>query len=131
MITKIIVNFKIEGIHNWPDVGNYVELKEVSFLQYPHRHIFHIKCLKRVNHDDRDIEIIQFKRYIIQYLTTTFFNEKYNCLNFHNMSCEMIAKHLVTQFNLSECEVLEDGENGAIISVDDMNTSIKYITTTT
>jgi hypothetical protein len=29
----------------------------------------------------------------------------------------MIAKELIAKFNLSRCEVSEDGENGAIVTV--------------
>jgi hypothetical protein len=32
-------------------------------------------------------------------------------------SCEMLAEELITQFNLSKCEVNEDNENGAIVTV--------------
>jgi len=32
------------------------------------------------------------------------------------MSCEMIARELIEHFNLSRCEVSEDGENGAIVT---------------
>ena len=37
---------------------------DVSFLGYPHRHIFHFKVMIEVYHDDRDIEFIQFKRWM-------------------------------------------------------------------
>jgi hypothetical protein len=32
-------------------------------------------------------------------------------------SCEMIAIELINEFNLSRCEVNEDNENGAIVTV--------------
>ena len=35
----------------------------VSF-RYKHRHIFHFKVWIEVFHDDRDIEFIQFKRWL-------------------------------------------------------------------
>lgn len=35
------------------------------------------------------------------------------------MSCEQIATELAYEFLLSKCEVLEDGENGAWVDVDE------------
>ena len=103
--TNIIVKIQKEGIHYWKDC----DLEEVDYLQYAHRHIFHIVCKKEVNHDDRDIEIIMFKHKIQDYLT-----EKYGVVaEFGGMSCEMIAKELLNKFELSYCSVLEDNENGA------------------
>lgn len=107
MITNIIINLQIEGIHNWENC----DISEVSFLKYPHRHIFYITCKKEVYHDDRDIEIIMFKRDIENYLKTTYGNI---CI-FGSKSCEMIAKELLTTFSLNYCSVLEDNENGAEI----------------
>jgi hypothetical protein len=34
------------------------------FLGYPHRHIFHFRVSIDVFHNDRDIEFIQFKRWL-------------------------------------------------------------------
>ena len=51
---NIIVKLQKEGIHNW----DKCPFDEVDYLQYPHRHIFHIVCKKKVTHEDRDIEII-------------------------------------------------------------------------
>jgi hypothetical protein len=103
--TFITVNLQYEAIHRWEGCN----ILEVIYLQNYHRHIFHIKCKKEVKHDDRDIEIICFKNEILAYLS------KYKG-NFENMSCEMIARELVHIFDLSYCEVLEDGENGAEIT---------------
>ena len=35
---------------------------------------------------------------------------------FGSRSCEMIAEELIVTFNLSRCEVSEDGENGTIVT---------------
>jgi len=35
--------------------------------------------------------------------------------NFGNRSCEDIAEELIETFDLLNCEVLEDGENGAYL----------------
>lgn len=106
---KIYIRIKlfIEGIHCWSECP----IKDVSFLRNPHRHIFHISCLKEVKHDNRDVEIIMFKREVETYLRTKF---GVPC-DFAGMSCEMIASELITKFQLHSCEVLEDGENGALL----------------
>ncbi len=103
--TNIIVKLQKEGIHFWADCP----FEEVDYLQYAHRHIFHIVCKKEVTHDDRDIEIIMFKHEIDDYLTS-----KYGVVaEFGGKSCEMIAYELLDRFDLSYCSVLEDNENGA------------------
>ena len=99
----ITINLQYEATHYWKEC----EIKDVLFLKNEHRHIFFIKCYKEVLHNNRDIEIILFKNKILKYLQDKFKNK------FENMSCEDIAENLITEFKLSECEVLEDNENGA------------------
>ena len=57
MIRSIFVQFRKEGIHCYPDAPAGVE-----FLKHPHRHMFHFKATVSVEHNDRDIEFILFKR---------------------------------------------------------------------
>ena len=104
--TNIIINTQVEGIHNWPGC----DIKEVEFLKFPHRHLFHICCKKEVNHDDRDVEIIELKRKINTFLDEIYGNNDRTLL-FGSKSCEMIAKELMDTFKLNYCSVLEDGEN--------------------
>ena len=127
MNTQIVVKFQVEGLHAWPGVTNHEEYKnKVGFLQFPHRHQFHFKAVKSVSHDDRDTEIIDFKRILMHYLFESYgrspmqfegedLGYKSHC-DFGSMSCEMLAKELVQKFDLDNCEVLEDGENGALVS---------------
>lgn len=111
---NVIVKLQVEALHCWPGVvDHYPELSDVGFLQFPHRHIFHITAKKAVNHDDRDIEIILFKRNILRYLNAKYFDPALNVLQLKATSCEMLAKELSKEFVLEYCEVLEDGENGA------------------
>jgi hypothetical protein len=110
--TNIVINLQVEGVHSWPNC----DIDEVAFLKHPHRHIFHIECKKQVIHDDRDIEIIQLKREIIFWLYSQYGNN-HNVHHFNSMSCEMIAKELFERFNLNYCKVLEDGENGAEVTL--------------
>ena len=57
----IWVTFNKEGMHKYPAALTDPNLAtgdeyDVSFLGYPHRHIFHFKIWIGVTHDDRDIE---------------------------------------------------------------------------
>lgn len=117
--TEVWCTLQVEGTHNWPDCP----YDEVAYLRDPHRHIFHIKAYKEVFHDDRDVEFIMMKHRIQKYFVEKYwagwnqkegFNGTALC-EFGAMSCEMIAKDLISTFDLSRCEVSEDGENGAIV----------------
>lgn len=103
--SAVVVKLQVEGTHCWPDCP----IEDVSFLRNPHRHMFHVKATKEVTHDDRDVEIIMLKRAIEHHLKNGYNGE------FHSMSCEMIARDLIVTFDLLNCEVLEDGENGAYL----------------
>ena len=52
----IWVTFQKEGIHKYPAALTDPKLKDVEFLGYPHRHMFHFRVEIEVFHDDRDIE---------------------------------------------------------------------------
>ena len=118
----IWVTFRKEGIHKYPAALEDPKLAtgdeyDVSFLGYPHRHIFHFKVAIEVFHDDRDIEFIQFKRWLEK-----LYQEK--TLELDYKSCEMIADDLYEQIALRYpnrfviIEVSEDGENGCRIEYD-------------
>ena len=108
MKTNIVVKLQYEATHNWPKVAEVLpDLPEIHFLQYPHRHIFHITMEKAVTHSDRDVEIILFKREVLRYLKASFKG------NLNNWSCEMLAEHLLEEYDCHSVEVLEDNENGA------------------
>lgn len=115
---QIWVTFKKEGIHKYPAALDDPKLAtgdwdDVSFLGYPHRHIFHFKVGVEVFHDDRDIEFIQFKRWLERLYAD-------GTLELDYRSCEMISDALAEQINAKypgrkiEIEVSEDGENGSI-----------------
>ena len=117
--SMIWVTFTREGIHKYPAALTDPKLAtgdeyDVSFLGYPHRHIFHFRVAIEVFHDDRDIEFIQFKRWLI-----TLYNEATLQLDFK--SCEMIAEDLYAVITdrypgrSIEIEISEDGENGCNI----------------
>jgi|TARA_B100000131_G_scaffold295164_1_gene311929 hypothetical protein len=117
--SMIWVTFQKEGIHKYPAALEDPKLAtgdeyDVSFLGYPHRHIFHFKVEIEVFHDDRDIEFIQFKRWLEK-----LYSEK--TLELDYKSCEMICDDLAQQINNKypgrkiNITVSEDGENGATI----------------
>ena len=109
----IYVTFQKEGIHKYPAALTDPNLADVSFLGYPHRHIFHFKVTIEVNHDDREIEFILFKRELER-----LYND--SVLQLDYKSCEMIGDQLINYIvdkypNRKMCvEVSEDNENGAI-----------------
>ena len=115
----IWATFRKEGIHMYPAAATDPKLAtgdeyDVSFLGTPHRHIFHFKVYIAVTHDDRDIEFIQFKRWL---------EKCYNdgTLELNHKSCEMIARELNATISArypgreTWIDVSEDGENGAFL----------------
>lgn len=106
---NVIIKLEVEGIHYWKEAP-----KEVGFLRHPHRHIFHITAEKAVGHNDRDIEIIMFKRNVLFFLKSKHFNDTINLHDFGKMSCEDIADKVGNYFSCTSVTVLEDNENGAI-----------------
>ena len=90
----IWVTFQKEGIHRYPAAESDPNLKtgdmyDVSFLGYPHRHIFHFTVGIQVWHNDRDVEFIQFKRWLEQ-----LYSGEQNILSLDYKSCEMISDDL-------------------------------------
>jgi len=116
----IFVTFQKEGIHCYPAAATDPLLAtgdeyDVSFLGSPHRHIFHFRVSIDVFHNDRDIEFIQFKRWL-----ENLYKDSILALDYK--SCEMMADDLYIQIagrypgrNVT-IEVSEDGENGCVIN---------------
>jgi hypothetical protein len=113
----IWVKFAKEGIHKYPAALEDPKLAtgdhyDVSFLGYPHRHIFHFKIQIEVFHDDRDIEFIQFKRWL-----ESLYSDGTLQLNYR--SCEMISDDLAAKIKDKYpkrdiiIDVSEDDENGS------------------
>ena len=116
-LRSIWVTFSKEGIHFYPGADTNPATAtgdeyDVSFLGYKHRHIFHFKVWIEVFHDDRDIEFIQFKRWI-----EDMYSE--GTLKLDYKSCEMMSDDLYVQITKRypgrniEIDVSEDGENGS------------------
>lgn len=116
MKTYVIVRLQVDGEHNFPAAAEL--FPEVAFLASPHRHMFHIEAKREVFHDDRDIEFIMFKRDIQDYLKQMYYKPQQRTHVFGPMSCEMIAKDLMNQFQCKSVQVWEDLENGAEVVAD-------------
>jgi hypothetical protein len=118
-IRTIFVRFQKEGIHKYPAAATDPALAtgdeyDVSFLATPHRHIFHFEVSIEVFHNDRDIEFIQFKRWLENQYSQGILALDYK-------SCEMISDDLydviATRYPDRNIviQVSEDNENGATI----------------
>ena len=125
---RIWVTFQKEGIHFYPAAATDPALKtgdeyDVSFLGTPHRHIFHFRVWIDVVHNDRDIEFIQFKRWVQKLYESGTVQLDYK-------SCEMMSDDLYLQIAARYpgrsvwIEVSEDGENGALIKYETHRPSI-------
>jgi hypothetical protein len=119
---QIWVTFQKEGIHCYPAAATDPLLNtgneyDVSFLASPHRHIFYFRVSIDVFHNDRDIEFIQFKRWLV-----ALYSGQDSVLELNYKSCEMIADDLYVQIaarypnRAVTIEVSEDGENGCSIT---------------
>ena len=128
---RIWVTFQKEGIHCYPAAATDPALAtgdeyDVSFLGTPHRHIFHFRVWIDVIHNDRDIEFIQFKRWLENLYSG-------GTLELNYKSCEMIADDLYLQIaekypnRAMWIEVAEDGENGCLIKYEISQPSLSKI----
>jgi frataxin-like iron-binding protein CyaY len=115
----IWVTFRKEGIHKYPAAATDPALAtgdeyDVSFLANEHRHIFHFRVWIGVTHNDRDIEFIQFKRWLEKLYSDAILQLDYK-------SCEMMSDDLYAVISNKYpgreiwIEVSEDGENGSFI----------------
>ena len=115
----IWVTFRKEGIHKYPAAATDPTLAtgdeyDVSFLANEHRHIFHFRVWLGVTHNDRDVEFIQYKRWLENLY-------KDSTLSLDHKSCEMMSDDLYAQISQRYpsrevwIEVSEDGENGSFI----------------
>jgi len=125
MTNYIWIRTQKELIHEYKNAPN-----KVSFLKYPHRHLFKFKVYLEVFHKDREVEFILFKRFIDEQLN--------NIKRSKDKSCEMLSDWLAERIRLIypkrdiKIEVSEDGENGSEIFYDksqSLNTqlTLKYL----
>ena len=110
----IWITFQKAGIHCYPEAQTAPDLADVSFLGSPHRHLFKWRVAIEVEHNNRDIEFLQFQKWIEGLYSAGF-------LKLDHKSCEMIAEELGTEIQLRypnrrlKIEISEDGENGCTL----------------
>lgn len=101
----ISIKLQFEATHCWAGC----DIKEVEYLQHPHRHVFHITVKWPVSHADRQLEFIVQKHKVERFLLSKFQNRQLG-----GRSCEMLCDEIHAEFNdCSFVSVYEDGENGA------------------
>lgn len=119
----IWVSFQREGLHCYPAAATDPKLEDVSFLGNVHRHMFHFKVWISVYDNDREIEFIQFKRWLESLYGS-------GTLSLSNQSCEMMSDALYDRITERYpdrnvwVEVSEDGENGCLIRYDIPNAPV-------
>lgn len=107
---KIWVRFTKHGIHCYPNAP-----EDVSYLQQPHRHLFHYTVGIEVSHNDRDIEFHQFQKVCLDFVESIDYDLNYK-------SCEMLAEDLINYLRSTypnrsiNVDVSEDGECGATLT---------------
>lgn len=110
MKIRVFCTTQFEGFHCWPDAP-----REVDYLRSVHRHVFHVRVEKIVNHNDRDVEFITLKHEVNS--TIAELQREQSATVLPTWSCETWATKLLERLKLSKCEVSEDGENGAIVEL--------------
>lgn len=111
------------GFHYWKNAP-----LEFQYLRQPHRHKFIVTACKEVQHDDRDIEFIYFKKQVDEFISETWANSSIMSDYIFEDSCEMIARKILEKFGCSYVEVSEDGENGAFVIPQQTENKMKTIT---
>ncbi len=106
----VVMKFQFEGLHYWKDAP-----PQVHYLAFKHRHIFHVEARMTVRHNDREVEFIQAKNHLLGQVNIVY--------DWGPKSCEGIAEAIIALMQAKwgrdrdySVEVLEDGENGAIVT---------------
>lgn len=114
MTNWIFVTHKVEGVHFWAEAPDCIKI-----LKNPHRHLFHVRLDIEVYNDDREIEFILCKRWLIKVCDEVIGKSVENPIK---KSCEMFANEIINKAvemygkRMYRCEVSEDGENGAVVN---------------
>lgn len=97
----VYCSFTKEGYHAYPEAATDPTLKtgdkyDVSHLGERHFHYFYFKVWIEVNHSHRDIEFIQFRRW----LESLYNDGSYDgSLELNSQSCEMLSDSLAAKIS--------------------------------
>ena len=119
-----IVRFQFEGWHRWKDAPEIDEKTGyyLDFLRNIHRHIFHVEIWISQKHNERDIEYLSFKNWLIDPIQDTVYTTVQDRFGItEEDSCETMATKIKKFIKDSYPDrkvkvfVFEDGENGACV----------------
>lgn len=103
MTRYIVIKTSFTATHHYPEAENY--------LRFEHRHTFFVTMKWQVSHNNREIEFIDQKEKVNEYIAENYANRFIG-----RMSCEDIAEELMDIFDACcYVSVFEDDENGAEI----------------
>lgn len=112
----IWINTSFQATHQWAECPH----NDVAFLRDCHHHMFFVKVSTTVEHNDRDIEFLRFKKLVDDSIDNLYGTDRIKELG--RKSCEDIAEELYnkliqTDSNLAyrkfDIEVSEDNLVGA------------------
>lgn len=109
----VCVSFEKDGTHFYKEAGTDPELAEVSYLQYPHRHMFKFVVKISVTDNNRELEFIKVKHRCLKYFADDFIDIDYKSCE---MLCEDLYHELAYDYGKDRTYIIscyEDGENGA------------------
>ena len=94
----------IDIIHRWEDAP-----ADEAFMKSFHRHVLTIKSARRVRDRVEPVPALTMQRKIHIHLQAKYAGETIE------LSCLDIANELLDAFDLSKCEIMEDGGCGAVV----------------
>lgn len=100
---EVWITTQFEGFHRWPDAP-----EKFGYLAARHRHIFKVRAWRKVTHDDRDVEFIDWKHQIEELIQRWLSTRETG-----TWSCEKWATEIGEATDAVRVSVSEDGENGA------------------
>lgn len=112
----IWVTFQRSGFHYYPEADYDVNLRDVEYLSYRHRHLFKFRVAIQVDHSNRDLEFHQVLNFCESLID--------NNIDINNKSVEMLADELYSQLynkypnRAIKIEISEDGECGCVVEYD-------------
>lgn len=115
--STITARAMVAGIHHWPKAPS-----RRNYLQYPHRHQFHISATVVMAHDDRDVEFHDLAELL--WATLKSQGEPYHgeteLVNFGAQSCEVLAREVLEVLTSQGLAVMsvtvsEDNENDGTV----------------